>query len=284
MVTPFTADGGLDLAGAERLAAHLVDSGNDCVVVNGTTGESPTTSDAEKEQLLRTVVAAVDGRATVVAGVGTNDTAHTVELARTAERVGAHGLLVVTPYYSRPPQEALYRHFTTVADATGLECMVYDIPARTGTEVTSETLLRLAEHPRITAVKDAKDDVAASSAVLARTDLAYYSGTDALNLPLLAVGATGFVSVVGHLVGAELRQLLDSFTNGDPVKARELNQRLVPVYEGIFRAPGVVLVKAALRLLGLPGGPVRAPLIDADAAQIERLVRDLRAGGLPGLA
>src|ERR671938_1008905 len=153
MVTPFTADGALDLDGAQRLATHLVDAGNDGLIINGTTGESPTTSDAEKSDLVRAVLEAVGDRAHVVAGVGTNDTHHSVELAREAERIGAHGLLVVTPYYSKPPQEGLYRHFTAVADATGLPAMLYDIPARTATPITTETLVRLAEQPRILAVE-----------------------------------------------------------------------------------------------------------------------------------
>jgi 4-hydroxy-tetrahydrodipicolinate synthase len=280
MVTPFSPDGALDVAGAQRLATHLVDSGNDGLVVSGTTGESPTTSDAEKEQLLRAVVEAVGDRAYVVAGVGTSDTRHTVSLARQAEAAGAHGALVVTPYYSKPPQAGLYRHFTMVADAVGLPVMIYDIPGRTATPVDTETLVRLAEHDRIVAVKDAKDDLGAASWVLARTDLAYYSGTDMLNLPLLSVGAVGFVSVVGHLVSGELRQLLEAFTAGDTVKAREIHQRLLPVYTGVFRTQGLILTKAALARLGLPGGPVRPPLVDATPEQVETLRRDLAAGGV----
>jgi 4-hydroxy-tetrahydrodipicolinate synthase len=280
MVTPFTPDGALDLDGACRLANHLVDSGNDGLVLNGTTGEAPTTTDAEKEQLVRAVVAEVGDRAHVVAGIGTYDTRHTVELARQAERAGAHGLLVVTPYYSRPPQEGLYRHFTAVADATGLPNVIYDIPGRTATPVQTETLVRLAEHERIVAVKDAKDDLGATSWVLARTDLAYYSGTDMLNLPLLAVGGVGFVSVVSHLVTSELRQLVETFVAGDAVKAREIHQRLLPVYTGTFRTQGVILVKAALNRLGLPAGPVRSPLVDATAEQVEQLRQDLAAAGV----
>ncbi|OPC83166.1 4-hydroxy-tetrahydrodipicolinate synthase [Embleya scabrispora] len=280
MVTPFTADGALDLPGAQRLAAHLVDAGNDGLVVNGTTGESPTTSDAEKEQLVRAVLEAVGDRAFVVAGVGTNDTRHSVELARQAQAAGAHGLLAVTPYYSKPPQEGLYRHFTTVADATGLPVMLYDIPGRSAVPVETETLVRLAEHPRIVANKDAKGDLASASWVLARTDMVYYSGEDMLNLPLLSIGAVGVVSVVGHLVSAELRAMIDAFTAGDVAKAREIHQRLLPVYTGIFRTQGVILTKAALGLQGLPAGPLRLPLIEADEAQIAQLRQDLSAGGV----
>jgi 4-hydroxy-tetrahydrodipicolinate synthase len=280
MVTPFTDDGALDLDGAQQLAAHLVDHGHDGLVISGTTGESPTTTDGEKDSLLRAVVEAVGDRSHVVAGVGTFDTHHTVELARAAEKAGATGLLVVTPYYSKPPQAGLLQHFRAAADATGLPTMLYDIPGRTGTPITTETLVRLAEHDRIVAVKDAKDDLSASSWVLARTDLAYYSGTDMLNLPLLSVGATGFVSVVGHLVGDQLRDLVEAFDRGDLATATGLHQRLLPIYSGIFRTQGLILIKAALRLLGLPAGPVRPPLVNATAEQITQLHADLAAGGL----
>src|SRR5256884_6912048 len=202
MITPMTPDGTVDYDGAARLADYLVtDMRNDGLVVNGTTGEAPTTTDEEKERLLRVVLETVGSRAKVVAGVGTNITAHTIELARSAERVGVHGLLVVTPYYNKPPQPALEAHFTAVADATGLPVLIYDIPGRTGAAVATDTLVRLAAHPRIVGVKDAKDDPSATSHVLARSDLVYYCGTDMLNLPWLALGAGGFVSVVGHVAG-----------------------------------------------------------------------------------
>jgi 4-hydroxy-tetrahydrodipicolinate synthase len=280
MVTPFTADGALDLAGAQRLATHLVDAGNDGLVVNGTTGESPTTSDTEKDQLVRAVLEAVGDRAHVVAGVGTNDTRHSIELARQAERAGAHGLLTVTPYYSKPPQEGLYRHFTAIADATGLPVMLYDIPGRSGVPIDTETIVRLAEHPRIVANKDAKGDLGAAGWALSRSGLAWYSGDDMLNLPLLAIGATGFVSVVGHLVTPELRALLDAYTSGDVAKAAEIHHRLLPVFTGVFRAQGVVTTKAALALRGLPAGPLRLPLTELDPDATERLRKDLAAGGV----
>jgi len=280
MVTPFTADGALDLDGARRLAAHLVDAGNDGLVVNGTTGESPTTSDREKDQLVRAVVEAVGDRAHVVAGVGTNDTAHSIELARQAEAAGAHGLLTVTPYYSKPPQEGLYRHFTAIADATGLPVMLYDIPGRSGVPVDTETIVRLGEHPRIVANKDAKGDLGAASWALARSGLAWYSGDDMLNLPLLSIGAGGFVSVVGHLVTPELRALLEAYTGGDVHKAAEIHQRLLPVFTGMFRAQGVVTTKTALALRGLPAGPLRLPLVGLTGAETEQLRKDLAAGGV----
>ncbi|MEU8877797.1 4-hydroxy-tetrahydrodipicolinate synthase [Streptomyces javensis] len=280
MVTPFTTDGALDLDGAQRLAAHLVDAGNDGLIVNGTTGESPTTSDAEKAQLVRAVVEAVGDRAHVVAGAGTNDTRHSVELARAAEQVGAHGLLAVTPYYSKPPQEGLLRHFTAIADATGLPVMLYDIPGRSGVPIGTETMVRLAEHPRIVANKDAKGDLGRASWAIARSRLAWYSGDDMLNLPLLSVGAVGFVSVVGHLVSPELRAMLEAHLAGDVAKATEIHQKLLPVFTGMFRTQGVITTKAALTLQGQPAGPLRLPLVELTAEETEQLKRDLAAGGV----
>jgi 4-hydroxy-tetrahydrodipicolinate synthase len=280
MVTPFTASGDLDLDGAQRLAAHLVDNGSDGLVVSGTTGESPTTTDAEKERLLRAVLEAVGDRAHVLAGVGTNDTGHTVELAQEAEKAGARGLLVVTPYYSKPPQAGLLAHFRTVADATGLPVMIYDIPGRTAAAVETETLVRLAEHERIVAVKDAKGDLAASAAVLARSDLVYYSGDDPLTLPLLSVGAVGVVSVPSHLFGLRIREMIASYAAGDVARALELHRGLLPAFTGFFRTQGVILTKAALALAGLPAGPVRPPLVDATGEQVEQLRADCAAAGL----
>ncbi len=280
MVTPFREDGSLDLDGAATLAEHLVANGNDGLVVNGTTGEAPTTSDDEKERLVRAVAEAVGDRAKIVAGVGTYDTAHSVELARQAEKAGAQGLLVVTPYYSKPPQAGLRRHFETVADATGLPTMLYDIPARSATAIHTDTLKRLAEHDRIVAVKDAKDDLGAATEVLASTDLAYYSGTDLLNLPLLSVGACGFVTVVGHLFGTELQALAEAFFAGDVDRARTIHHRLVPAYVGLFRTQGVITVKAALAARGLPAGPTRPPLVDLTDDQLDVLRADLANAGL----
>ena len=281
MVTPFAEDGSIDLAGAQELAAHLVDrQAHDGLVVLGTTGEAPTLSDGEQHAVLEAVLDAVGDRATVVAGVGTNDTAHTIENARRAERLGAHGLLVVTPYYNKPPQAGLLRHFTAVADATDLPVMLYDIPPRSVVPIEVDTLARLAEHPRIVAVKDAKGDLGAVMQTLSRTDLAYYSGEDMLNLPLLAVGAVGVVSVVGHLAGPRLAELIAAVESGDLVKARAVNESLLPLYTGVFRTQGVILTKAALHELGLPAGPVRPPLVDATPEQVAQLRADLADGGI----
>ncbi len=280
MVSPFTADGALDLDGAQRLAAHLVDAGNDGLIINGTTGESPTTSDAEKADLVRAVVEAVGDRAHIVAGASTNDTRHSIELARAAAAAGAHGLLAVTPYYSKPPQEGLLRHFTAIADATELPVMLYDIPGRSGVPISTETIVRLAEHSHIVANKDAKGDLGRASWAIARSRLAWYSGDDMLNLPLLSVGAAGFVSVAGHLVSPELRALLDAHLTGDVAKAAEIHQKLLPVFTGMFRTQGVITTKAALALQGLPAGPLRLPLVKLSADETEQLKRDLAAGGV----
>ncbi|WP_327392980.1 4-hydroxy-tetrahydrodipicolinate synthase [Streptomyces sp. NBC_01186] len=280
MVTPFTADGALDLDGAQQLAAHLVDSGNDGLVLNGTTGESPTTTDAEKAQLVKAVVEAVGDRVHVVAGASTNDTSHSQELARAAEKAGAHGLLAVTPYYSKPPQEGLYRHFTAIADSTDLPVMLYDIPGRSGVPINTETIVRLAEHPRIVANKDAKGDLGRASWAIATSGLAWYSGDDMLNLPLLSVGAVGYVSVVGHLVTPELRSLLEAHLSGDVAKATEIHQKLLPVFTGMFRTQGVITTKAALGHLGLPAGPLRLPLVELSPEETEQLKHDLVHGGV----
>ncbi|GAA2457942.1 4-hydroxy-tetrahydrodipicolinate synthase [Actinomadura vinacea] len=282
MVTPFRPDGGVDYDGAARLATYLVDEQrNDGIVVNGTTGESPTTSDAEKDRLLRTVIEAVGDRAVVVAGVGTNDTAHSRALARAAEEAGADGTLIVTPYYNKPPQEGLLHHFSEVADAAVLPAMLYDIPGRSGVPILTETLLKLGEHPRIVAVKDAKGDLFGGSLVMAGTDLAFYSGDDALNLPWLSVGGCGFVSVVGHVVGADLHEMIDAYLAGDRERAQQIHRRLLPVVAAIMtRTQGAIAVKAALNLLGLPGGTVRAPLVDASLEFAARLREDLTIGGV----
>lgn len=281
MVTPFAVDGSLDLAKAVELATYLVDEQhNDGLVINGTTGESPTTSDAEKADLVRAVVDAVGDRARIVAGVGTFDTVHTVHLAEQAEKAGAHGLLVVTPYYSKPPQAGLLLHFRTVADSTGLPVMLYDIPGRTATPIATDTLIALAEHEHIVAVKDAKSDITASARVLAETDLAFYSGNDAETLPLLAVGAVGVVGTSTHFSGMGTKAMIEAFGRGDPVGALALHRALLPIYTGIFRTQGTILVKAGLRLRGLDVGPVRPPLVDATEHEVSHLVQDLAAAGL----
>ncbi|ONI88440.1 4-hydroxy-tetrahydrodipicolinate synthase [Saccharothrix sp. ALI-22-I] len=275
MVTPFDAEGAVDLAKAQQLAEHLVGLGNDGLVVNGTTGESPTTTDAEKADLIRAVVEAVGDRVTVVSGAGTYDTAHSVHLAKQAEAAGAHGLLLVTPYYSRPTQEGVYAHFTTVADQVGVPVMLYDIPPRTVIPIDVETLLRLAGHPRIVAVKDAKGDLLAGSKVIAATDLAYYSGDDPLNLPWLSVGAVGFVSVISHIAADRLRDMLDAFESGDVAGATAIHQSLLPLLRPFSRMPGVTYAKTALRLRGVDVGDPRLPLVPASTEDIKAVEAEL---------
>ncbi|WP_459736858.1 4-hydroxy-tetrahydrodipicolinate synthase [Streptomyces sp. E-15] len=274
MVTPFTEAGTLDPDGAQRLAARLVAEGCDGLVLNGTTGESPTTTDEEKTRLVAAVREAVGDRTALVAGVGTADTRHTVELARAAGKAGADGVLVVTPYYSRPPQEAVAEHFRQVAGASELSVMVYDIPGRTGTRIEPETMIRLAEHPRIVAVKDCSYDFLGTQKVLARTGLAYYAGCDEHVLALYAVGAAGCVSTVANAVPAHIAAIPAAFDAGDTARARELQLAAMPLIEAMTGAglPGTVTAKALLARLGLPAGPVRAPLLPAGRAVADGLL------------
>ncbi len=281
MVTPFDAHLRVDLAKTARLAAYLVDQqGCDAVVLNGTTGEAPTTTDTEKSEILRAVVNAVGDRAQVIAGVGTFSTEHTVTLARSAADAGVDGLLVVTPYYSRPSQQGLERHFLSVAEATALPIMLYDIPHRSGVPIERQTLRALAAHPRILAVKDAKLDLAQASEILASTDLAYYCGDDAMTLPLLAVGGSGLVGTSTHFTGALAKQMIQTFLAGDAAAALDLHRRLAPVFTGVFVTQGCTMVKAGLGALGLDAGGLRAPMIEASADQRDHLLKALRGAGL----
>ncbi len=280
MVTPFTAEGKLDVDSGVALASRLVDRGADLLAISGTTGESPTTTESEKFDLLHAVVDAVGGRATVIAGAGTYDTAHSIELARNAERAGADGLLVVTPYYSRPSQEGLLAHFTAVADATDLPVTLYDIPPRSIVPIAPDTLRRLAEHPNIVAVKDAKGDLGAGAEIIADTGLAYYSGDDVLNLPWLSVGAVGFISVIGHLVPERLVQLRDAYAAGAVTAARDINASLLPVNRAMARVGGVALIKSSLRMLGMEVGEPRLPQLMPAGANLEAVIADLRLAGV----
>ncbi|WP_067702696.1 4-hydroxy-tetrahydrodipicolinate synthase [Nocardia jejuensis] len=280
MVTPFTAEGKLDVDAGVALAARLIDGGVDLLAISGTTGESPTTTESEKFDLLRAVVDAVGDRATVIAGAGTYDTAHSIELSRNAQRAGAHGLLVVTPYYSRPSQDGLLAHFTAVADATDLPVTLYDIPPRSVVPIATDTIRRLAEHPRIVAVKDAKGDLNAGAELIAETGLAFYSGDDVLNLPWLSIGAVGFISVIGHLVPDRLRALVDAYHAGDVRRAREINVSMIPLNRAMARLGGVAMTKGALRLLGIETGDPRLPQLMPTADQLDELAVDLRAAGV----
>ena len=280
MVTPFAPDGSVDTATAARLATRLVDSGCDGLVVSGTTGESPTTTDAEKLTLLRAVLEAVGDRARIIAGAGTYDTAHSVHLAKACAAEGAHGLLIVTPYYSRPPQSGLVAHFRAVADATDLPVVLYDIPPRSMIPIEWDTLRTLSAHPNIVAVKDAKGDLLGASQLMAETGLAYYSGDDALNLPWLAVGAVGFVSVWGHLAAGPLRDMLTAFNSGDLATARKISVTLAPLNAAQTRLGGVTLSKAGLRLQGFDAGDPRLPQMPATESQLKELAADMRSASV----
>ncbi|QNN52233.1 4-hydroxy-tetrahydrodipicolinate synthase [Nocardioides mesophilus] len=282
MVTPFHADGSLDLEGAARVAAHLADHGHDGVVVSGTTGESPTTTTDEDGRLLRAVVEAVGDRIAVVAGVGTNDTAHSVELAAQAEKAGADGLLLVTPYYSKPTQDGVAAHFTTVADATGLPVMLYDIPGRSSIAIAEQTYRRVAEHDRIVAVKDAVGDLYRGVRVMAETGLAFYSGDDVLNLAWLTHGAVGVVSVVGHVAGRPYAEMVAAVDRGDLDAALDGYRRLVPVVDVIMhRAQGAMTAKAALQLMGvIDSRAVRLPLVPAGEDLVAEIGDVLDRAGL----
>ncbi len=280
MVTPFKPDGSLDIETAKQLATRLADSGCDGLVLSGTTGESPTTTDDEKIALLRAVLETVGDRARIIAGVGTYDTAHSVHGAKAAAAEGAHGLLVVTPYYSRPSQAGLLAHFTAVADATSLPVVLYDIPARSVVAIEWDTMRVLAEHPNIVAVKDAKGDLHGGGQIIAETGLAYYSGDDALNLPWLAMGAVGFVSVWGHVAASALRDMLSAFNSGDVATARKINVTLGPLSDAQTRLGGVTFAKEGLRLQGIEVGDPRLPQVPATPEQIEALAADMRAAAV----
>ncbi len=280
MVTPFDSEGALDTEAAARVANHLVDQGCDGLVVSGTTGESPTTTDDEKRELLRVVLEAVGDRARVIAGAGTYDTAHSIKLAKACAAEGAHGLLVVTPYYSRPPQSGLQAHFTAVADATDLPVVLYDIPPRSIVPIEPDTLRALAAHPNIVGVKDAKADLHSAGQIIAETGLAYYSGDDALNLPWLAMGATGFISVISHLAAGQLRELLSAFNSGDIATARKINVAVSPLCNAMSRLGGVTLSKAGLRLQGIDAGDPRLPQVAATPEQLDALAADMRAAAV----
>jgi 4-hydroxy-tetrahydrodipicolinate synthase len=282
MVTPMRPDGSVDLDGAQRLATYLVQRGHDGLVVSGTTGESATTTDREKVDLLRAVLDAVGDRARIVAGVGTNNTAQSVESAQAAAKAGAHGLLVVTPYYNKPPQAGVLAHFRAVADATDLPVMLYDIPGRTGIPIATETLLRLADHQHVVAVKDAKGDLFAASKVMAATDLQWYSGDDLLNLAHLTQGAVGIVSVVGHVAGQCYADMVAAVRSGDLARAVAVHRRLIPAVDAVMNiTQGAIMAKAALKEAGvIDSATVRLPLVEATDDQLAALRAGLQESGL----
>lgn len=282
MVTPMATDGSVDIDAAVALARHLVDHGHDGLVLNGTTGEAPTTHAPEKVELVRAVVEAVGDRAVIVAGAGSNDTVHAVRMAEQAADAGAHGLLVVTPYYSRPSQEGIYRHTAAIADSTDLPVMLYDVPARTVVRFSAATLDRLAAHERVVAVKDATGDPQSALRHIARTGLAWYSGDDGMLLPFLAVGAVGLVSMVGHLVGDELAEVIRAFRAGDAAEARKRFLALLPAIDLICGSGnGALRAKTALALLGrIPSATMRLPQAGADESETAEVRAALVSAGL----
>jgi 4-hydroxy-tetrahydrodipicolinate synthase len=279
MVTPMNPDGSVSEPGLAALVDHLLATGCDGLVVGGTTGESPTLTDDESARLVRSVATRVAGRARVIAGVGTYDTAATVRRARDAEAAGADALLLVCPYYSRPTQAGVIAHCRAVADATALPVMLYDVPARTGLALEPSTLEDLATHPRIRAVKDAKGDLFEAMSVMARTSLAYYCGIDELNLPYLASGATGVLSVVGNVAADRIADLIGAVRRGDLDTALAVQRSLIPLTEAVMRtSPGAVMAKAALVERGvIPHASVRLPLVEATPDERRRLT-DAMAG------
>jgi len=282
MVTPFDDEGQVDYGQAKRLALALLDSGSDGVVVAGTTGEAPTLSHDEKLRLFREVKDAIDGRGAVIAGTGTYNTAESVELSREAERAGADALLLTTPYYSKPPQEGIYRHFETIARATSLPCILYNIPSRTGVNVTAETMLRLSRVPNILGVKESSGDLDQIARIIegAREGFCVWSGDDQLTLPILAVGGYGIISVVSHLAGSQMREMIEAHLAGRVEEAARLQRRLLPLIAAIMSpaAPNPIGVKHALNGVGFRVGGVRLPLVEADEAAGEQIMAAVLRG------
>lgn len=281
MVTPFTEDGQVDLDEAAKLAVKLVDDGCDGLVVTGTTGETSTLTDEENLAMFKAVKDAVGGRAAILAGTGTNDTAHSIALSRKAQATGVDGLLIVTPYYNKPSQAGVQAHFEAIANATELPIMVYDIPGRTGIPINTETIIRLADHPRIIALKDAKADFAAVTRVLANTDLDVYSGDDGLTLPWMSAGAVGLVSVSAHVATRQFRTLVDAALAGDFTTAREAHFELDPLIRAVMtHIQGAVAAKQILKWQGvLPNSVVRLPLVEPSEAELAPIMADLQEVG-----
>ncbi|KRT76542.1 MAG: Dihydrodipicolinate synthase, dihydrodipicolinate synthase [Armatimonadetes bacterium CSP1-3] len=273
MATPFDREERLDYKRATELARWLVDHGSESLVIAGTTGESPTLSDEEKVELFRTVKQAVGGRAKVIAGTGTYDTAHSIHLSKQAEKAGADGLLLVNPYYNRPSQDGLYAHFRKVAESTSLPVILYNIPGRTGVNCLPETVARLAEVPTIVAIKEATGSLDQASDVRQRTppEFLIYSGDDSLTLPMLAVGGTGVISVASHLVGNEIGQMIRAFFAGDVRTALQIHMKLWPLFKVLFITTNPVPLKAALRLAGFDVGTPRLPLVQATPKEQEQI-------------
>jgi 4-hydroxy-tetrahydrodipicolinate synthase len=276
MVTPFDSDLKVDHAGLEKLALHLCETGSDGIVVAGTTGESATLTDDEKVAMFETAVACCKGRGRVIAGTGSNDTHHSVELTRRAEAAGVDAVLVVTPYYNRPPLRGLVRHFQTVAAATSLPIIVYNIPSRCVVNLPPETLAKLAETPNIVAVKQANPDLDESRRLLELCDMGLYAGNDDMLLDVARLGGWGGICVSSHLVGLRMRRIVELQRAGDDAGAAQLERELAPLYEAMFVTSNPIPVKCALALLGLPAGGLRLPLVEASTDEQAFVAAELR--------
>lgn len=282
MVTPFNKEGEVDYETAGKLARRLVENGSDGMVVAGTTGESPTLSETEKLRLFGTVVEAVGGKAVVIAGTGTNDTQKSVELTKEAEQTGVDGIMAVAPYYNKPPQEGLYRHYRAIAEATSLPVMIYNVPGRTGVNIFPATMARLAEIDNIIALKEAAGDLnqAAEMVRVLPKNFLVYSGDDSITLPMLSVGGVGVVSVASHLVGRRITSMVNDYLQGAVEKASQAHNELLPLFKALFLTTNPIMVKAALNLLGINVGPTRLPLVEATESELDALKEVLRGLGL----
>ncbi|QNB46816.1 4-hydroxy-tetrahydrodipicolinate synthase [Thermanaerosceptrum fracticalcis] len=277
MVTPFKDDLSVDYEGAQKLALYLIESGNDGLVIAGTTGESPTLSLKEKLSLFTAVKEAVGNKGQIIAGTGSNSTADSIYLTQEAEKIGVDGIMAVVPYYNKPNQEGMYQHFKAIATETSLPVMLYNVPGRTGTNLLPETVARLAGIGNIVALKEAAGnlDQVSTLKTLLPEDFLIFSGDDSLTLPMLSVGAYGVVSVAGHLIGNSLKKMIDSYMSGDVHQARVIHQQLFPLFRAIFVTTNPIPVKKALSLLGLPSGKLRLPLVEASAKETETITEAL---------
>src|SRR5438093_916693 len=281
MVTPFRDDHAVDYEGAQELASYLVDSGSDAIVVAGSTGESPTLTHKEKSELFRAVGQAIRGKAKLLCGTGTYSTAETLELTQAAEDAGADAILVVTPYYNKPPQRGLIAHFERIADATDLPIVAYNIPGRTATRIEHDTPITLSAKPNIVAVKDSTGDFQGISRLMAEApDFEVYSGDDWATFGYVCLGAVGVVSVASHLVGPQIRQMIELIETGDVAAARKIHETLSPLFNALFITSNPIPVKAALEMLGRPAGVPRLPLVPATAEERQRVRKALEDAGL----
>lgn len=278
MITPFNKDMAVDYNVVRKLARHLAQSGSDGLVVCGTTGESPTLAKEEKIDLFRVVVEEVGGQAVVIAGTGGNNTAASIELTQAAEKVGVDGVMLVSPYYNKPSQEGLYQHFKAIATNTNLPVMIYNIPGRTGVNLLPATVARLAEIPNVIAIKEAAGSIDQVSELrrILPDSFAIYSGDDSFTLPMLALGAKGVVSVASHVVGSQIKKMVNAFTTGNTTLATQIHMQLFPIFKGLFITTNPVPVKAAMSLLGWQAGIPRLPLVEATAAEKEALKEMLK--------